>query len=230
MIDQIRQIEQDAHAVRGALTNPERAADVGDLLRRVGHLALGRSIRHALHEPEQWDAEAVPQALEHVAEPNGRHGRQPVGTRGSHEVGERLHHVVLELAGAQAALDRRPPAAVAEPGQRPAGVDARVLGDLAHEGEYLPHQITRWLAQLASYESRELPSAIRAAEWLRIHRPPDQPSALFHGDYKLDNVLFAPESPPRIAAVVDWEMAGIGDPLVDLAWALINSPAFLFNR
>ncbi len=98
------------------------------------------------------------------------------------------------------------------------------LGDLAHDGEYLPHQITRWLAQLASYESRELPSAIRVADWLTTDRPSDQRSALFHGDYKLDNLLFAPESPPRIAAVVDWEMAGIGDPLVDLAWALIFHP------
>jgi aminoglycoside phosphotransferase (APT) family kinase protein len=47
---------------------------------------------------------------------------------------------------------------------------------------------------------------------------------LFHGDYKLDNVLFAPEAPPELLAVVDWEMAGIGDPLVDLAWALIFHP------
>jgi aminoglycoside phosphotransferase (APT) family kinase protein len=98
------------------------------------------------------------------------------------------------------------------------------LGDLAHTGEYLPHQITRWLGQLASYESRELPTAMRIAEWLETHRPADQPSALCHGDYKLDNLLFAPESPPRLAAVVDWEMAGIGDPLVDLAWALIFHP------
>jgi len=98
------------------------------------------------------------------------------------------------------------------------------LGDLAHTGEYLPHQITRWLAQLASYDGRELPSAIRLADWLRSHRTEDQPSALCHGDYKLDNVLFAPESTPRLAAVIDWEMAGVGDPLVDLAWALIFHP------
>jgi aminoglycoside phosphotransferase (APT) family kinase protein len=98
------------------------------------------------------------------------------------------------------------------------------LGHLAHEGEYLPQQITRWSGQLASYESRELPAAARVAEWLTASRPAEQPSALFHGDYKLDNVLFAPESPPRLAAVVDWEMAGIGDPLVDLAWALIFHP------
>ena len=98
------------------------------------------------------------------------------------------------------------------------------LGHFGHTGEYLPHQISRWSAQLTSYESRELPSAIRIAEWLDANRPADQPSALCHGDYKLDNVLFAPESPPRLAAVVDWEMAGIGDPLVDLAWALIFHP------
>ena len=98
------------------------------------------------------------------------------------------------------------------------------LGDLAHTGEYLPHQITRWLAQLASYGSRELPSAARLADWLRSHRSAEQPSALCHGDYKLDNVLFAPESPPRLAAVIDWEMADLGDPLVDLAWALIFHP------
>ena len=98
------------------------------------------------------------------------------------------------------------------------------LGALAHAGEYLLHQITRWSAQLESYESRELPAAVRIAEWLDANRPSDQPGALCHGDYKLDNVLFAPESPPRLAAVVDWEMAGIGDPLVDLAWALIFHP------
>jgi aminoglycoside phosphotransferase (APT) family kinase protein len=98
------------------------------------------------------------------------------------------------------------------------------LGDLAHDGDYLPQQIARWSAQLASYESRDLPAATRVAAWLDANRPADQPAALFHGDYKLDNVLFAPESPPRLAAVVDWEMAGIGDPLVDLAWALIFHP------
>jgi aminoglycoside phosphotransferase (APT) family kinase protein len=98
------------------------------------------------------------------------------------------------------------------------------LGHLAHAGEYLPHQIARWSGQLASYESRELPAATRVAAWLATNRPTEGPNTLCHGDYKLDNVLFAPESPPKLAAVVDWEMAGIGDPLVDLAWALIFHP------
>ncbi|MCU1378269.1 MAG: hypothetical protein JWN29_1252 [Acidimicrobiales bacterium] len=98
------------------------------------------------------------------------------------------------------------------------------LGDLAHGGDYLSRQRTRWLTQLESYEGRELPTAHRIADWLETHRPADQPSALCHGDYKLDNVLFAPVAPPQLLAVVDWEMAAIGDPLVDLAWALIFHP------
>jgi aminoglycoside phosphotransferase (APT) family kinase protein len=98
------------------------------------------------------------------------------------------------------------------------------LEDLAHSGDYVSRQLARWLAQLDSYGGRELPAAHRISGWLDAHRPADQPSALCHGDYKLDNLLFAPEAPPRLLAVVDWEMAAIGDPLVDLAWALIFHP------
>jgi aminoglycoside phosphotransferase (APT) family kinase protein len=98
------------------------------------------------------------------------------------------------------------------------------LGDLAHTGDYVSRQLTRWLTQLDSYGARDLPRARLVATWLDAHRPPDQPHALCHGDYKLDNVLFAPEAPPHLLAVVDWEMAAIGDPMVDLAWALIFHP------
>jgi aminoglycoside phosphotransferase (APT) family kinase protein len=98
------------------------------------------------------------------------------------------------------------------------------LGDLAHTDDYLARQLTRWLSQLDSYRGRDLAAARDVAGWLDAHRPADQPSALCHGDYKLDNVLFAPEAPPRLLAVVDWEMASIGDPLIDLAWALVFHP------
>ena len=98
------------------------------------------------------------------------------------------------------------------------------LDDLTHHEDYLSRQLTRWLTQLDSYGGRDLPAAHRVADWLEAHRPADQPAALCHGDYKLDNVLFAPSSPPKLLAVVDWEMAGIGDPVVDLAWALIFHP------
>jgi aminoglycoside phosphotransferase (APT) family kinase protein len=101
---------------------------------------------------------------------------------------------------------------------------AQGLGDLAGGNHYLARQLTKWLTQLDSYGGRELPAARQLADWLDRHRPADQPSALCHGDYKLDNVLFAPSAPPELLAVVDWEMAGIGDPLVDLSWALIFHP------
>ncbi|MCU1387123.1 MAG: hypothetical protein JWL72_461 [Ilumatobacteraceae bacterium] len=98
------------------------------------------------------------------------------------------------------------------------------LGDMAPSPDYLARQLVRWLSQLDSYGGRELPAARRVGAWLEANRPPDRPSALCHGDYKLDNVLFAPDAPPRLLAVVDWEMSAIGDPLVDLAWALIFHP------
>jgi len=98
------------------------------------------------------------------------------------------------------------------------------LAALAPRPDYLARQTARWLDQLASYGGRDLPAAAGVGSWLDQHRPSDQEPALCHGDYKLDNVLFAPEPPPRLLAVVDWEMAAIGDPLIDLAWALIFHP------
>jgi aminoglycoside phosphotransferase (APT) family kinase protein len=99
-----------------------------------------------------------------------------------------------------------------------------VLGTLEPRPGYLAKQIERWIDQLDSYGGRDLPTARSLAEWLRRHRPPDQELALCHGDYKLDNLLFDSEPPPRLLAVLDWEMAALGDPLVDLAWALIFHP------
>ena len=98
------------------------------------------------------------------------------------------------------------------------------LGELAHTGPYLERQVGRWLSQLDSYGGRPLPQAARIASWLEDRRPADQVPALAHGDYKLDNVLFAESAPPHLVAVVDWEMASIGDPLIDLAWAMIFHP------
>jgi aminoglycoside phosphotransferase (APT) family kinase protein len=98
------------------------------------------------------------------------------------------------------------------------------LGEFAHTGPYLERQIGRWLAQLESYGGRPLPAAEQVGRWLGDALPPDQAPALAHGDYKLDNVLFAESAPPELLAVVDWEMASIGDPLVDLAWAMIFHP------
>jgi aminoglycoside phosphotransferase (APT) family kinase protein len=99
------------------------------------------------------------------------------------------------------------------------------LGDLARPDRYLERQVERWQTQLHSYGGRELTVADELTGWLDANRPTDKPLALCHGDYKLDNVLFATELPPRLLAIVDWEMASIGDPLVDLAWAMIFHPS-----
>ena len=105
-------------------------------------------------------------------------------------------------------------------------VDWRSLGlaDLARPGPFLERQVGRWMSQLDSYRGRPLPAAEQVARWLESNRPADQRPVLAHGDYKLDNVLFAQSSPPKLLAVVDWEMALIGDPLIDLAWSLIFHP------
>ena len=99
------------------------------------------------------------------------------------------------------------------------------LRDLARPERYLERQIERWRTQLHSYGGRELTVADDLTGWLDANRPADKPLALCHGDYKLDNVLFASDAPPRLLAIVDWEMASIGDPLVDLSWALIFHPS-----
>jgi aminoglycoside phosphotransferase (APT) family kinase protein len=85
---------------------------------------------------------------------------------------------------------------------------------------YLERQVPRWLGQLERYKTRPIPEVDEAGEWLAARIPPAQPPGVIHGDYKLDNVMFAPGLPVELVAVVDWEQSTIGDPLVDLGWVL----------
>ncbi len=83
-------------------------------------------------------------------------------------------------------------------------------------------QVDRWLAFLNSYQVRELPGLDEAAEWLRRNRPEHYTPGIMHGDYQFANVMFAHGGPARLAAIVDWEMTTVGDPLLDLAWCLLG--------
>jgi len=83
-------------------------------------------------------------------------------------------------------------------------------------------QVDRWLAFLDSYKVRDLPGLDEAAAWLRAHRPAHYTPGIMHGDYQFANVMFARGAPARLAAIVDWEMTTVGDPLLDLAWALLG--------
>jgi aminoglycoside phosphotransferase (APT) family kinase protein len=85
---------------------------------------------------------------------------------------------------------------------------------------YLERQVPRWLGQLERYKTRDLPEVDEAGRWLETHTPAMQQPAVIHGDYKLDNVMFAPHLPVELVAVVDWEQSTVGDPLVDLGWVV----------
>lgn len=95
------------------------------------------------------------------------------------------------------------------------------LSDLGRPSGYLARQLKRWRGQLEFARTRPVEDLDQVADWLDRYLPPSENVArLVHGDYKLDNLLFAPTPPVRLLAVVDWELATLGDPLADLGWLL----------
>ena len=97
---------------------------------------------------------------------------------------------------------------------RAAGLDG-----FGRPDQFLARQVPRWYKQWQGIARRPLPAMEAIAGWLERNRPPDQPPALLHGDFHLDNCLFA-AGEPRLLAIIDWEMATIGDPLLDLGLVL----------
>ena len=89
------------------------------------------------------------------------------------------------------------------------------LADLAPPDGYLTRQLTRWKAQFDCSRTRDVPDVEAVASWLAERIPPQTETRLVHGDYRLDNAILAPDG--RILAVLDWEIATLGDPLADLA-------------
>lgn len=99
------------------------------------------------------------------------------------------------------------------------------LGEFGYPPGYTERQVERWTQQLEwafgrTADERTVPKLEEVGDWLAANCPSDHEQTLVHGDYKLDNVLFAPGTPPELVAVFDWEMATLGDPLVDLGWML----------
>lgn len=91
------------------------------------------------------------------------------------------------------------------------------LADLGRPDDFHERQVTRWIRQLRSYEGRELPAVDAVTSWLRAHAPTGFSPVLMHGDYHMMNILMRLDGGPSVAAIVDWETATIGDPLLDLA-------------
>jgi aminoglycoside phosphotransferase (APT) family kinase protein len=111
---------------------------------------------------------------------------------------------------------------VAEAAARLGAVDHEAVG-LADFGKpnFLERQVDRWMGELDSYAGLDgypgpdIPGLDRVAAWLDHNRPRDWRPGIMHGDYHLSNVMISPDG-PDVAAIVDWEMCTIGDPLLDL--------------
>ena len=88
------------------------------------------------------------------------------------------------------------------------------LGDFGHPDGFLERQVRRWTQQLERSRTRDIPGAGELASELARRVPASQRDSVVHGDYRLDNVIVGPDQ--QIRAVLDWEMATLGDPLCDL--------------
>lgn len=133
---------------------------------------------------------------------------------GSAEIQHRMGFALVEGIAALGALDYR--AVGLEGFGKPEG--------------YLERQVPRWLSQLDSYATvpnwpgpQALPGVERVAKWLDDNRPQESGAGIIHGDYHLANVMYRHDS-PELAAIVDWELATLGDPLIDLGWLLATWP------
>lgn len=100
--------------------------------------------------------------------------------------------------------------------------DAVGLGDLGRKEDYVARQLRRWQGQWEKSKTRELAAIDRLHERLSARIPEQGPATLVHGDYRLDNMILTPGG--EVAAVVDWELCTLGDPLADLGTLMAYWP------
>ncbi|MGB6458015.1 MAG: phosphotransferase family protein [Streptosporangiaceae bacterium] len=99
-------------------------------------------------------------------------------------------------------------------------LDATGLADFGRPAGYLPRQLARWQRQRELSNTRDLPGYPELVQRLAARMPDSADGTLVHGDFRLDNTLIRLTGPARVAAVVDWEMSTLGDPLADLGLTL----------
>ncbi|HMO67587.1 MAG TPA: phosphotransferase family protein [Novosphingobium sp.] len=99
------------------------------------------------------------------------------------------------------------------------------LGDFGKPGKFLERQVDRWAGQLASYperykgyQARHFEGYAETEEWLRHARMPTEVRGIIHGDVGTPNMMFRHGPPARLAAMIDWELSTIGDPMIDMGW------------
>jgi aminoglycoside phosphotransferase (APT) family kinase protein len=100
--------------------------------------------------------------------------------------------------------------------------DAVGLGELGRKEDYVARQLHRWQGQWEESKTRELPAIDAVHERLAARIPEQGPATIVHGDYRLDNMILTPQG--EVAAVVDWELCTLGDPLADVGLLMVYWP------
>ena len=115
-------------------------------------------------------------------------------------------------------------------------VEAAGLAHLDRGDGYVARQVGGWSERFRRARTPDVPDLEATMAWLDSHQPPDRSHTLVHNDFRFDNLVLAPDDPTRVVGVLDWEMATVGDPLMDLGGALAywaqadDDPAFLALR
>lgn len=94
------------------------------------------------------------------------------------------------------------------------------LGDFGRAGNFFERQIARWTKQYRASQTDDLASVERLIEWLPQTLPQQSATTIVHGDFRIDNMIFA-AGDPRVVAVLDWELSTLGDPLADFSYFLM---------
>lgn len=102
-------------------------------------------------------------------------------------------------------------------------VDYRAVGleGFGKPGNYFQRQIARWIQQYEASKTEEIDSFDALVEWLPRSIPPGDETAIAHGDFRLENMIFHPTE-PRVLAVLDWELSTLGHPLADLGYNVMG--------
>jgi len=95
------------------------------------------------------------------------------------------------------------------------------LGDYGKPGNYFARQIERWTKQYQASQTETIDAMDKLIDWLPRHIPPGDDTAIVHGDYRLDNMIFHPTE-PRILAVLDWELSTLGHPAADFSYHCLS--------
>ena len=95
------------------------------------------------------------------------------------------------------------------------------LGDYGKPDNYLARQVNRWSKNYVASQTEDVPEMDRLMAWLPDNLPQSGSARLVHGDFRLDNLILAPDA-PKVMAVLDWELSTLGDPLADFTYHLMQ--------